>query len=130
MIVQQDFWSRYLRAHRQPRTRLLHHLGTTLTTGCLVRAALGRDRRWLVAAPAVAFAFGYTAHLGLTEDKPATSRHPFMSILCDYRMFGLWMAGRLTRHLDRALGDEPISAAPVPSARVMKLTRRSLNSSE
>ena len=51
-----EFWSRYLAAHRDPRTRALHYIGTLGAATCLAFAAIGPDWRWLVAAPILGYA--------------------------------------------------------------------------
>jgi hypothetical protein len=98
-----EFWHRYLRAHRDPRTRGLHYVGTSLAVCALAAAAATRDWRWLVAAPAVGYASAWTGHFVFEHNRPETFGHPLWSLISDFRMLGLFAAGRLERQI-RAAG--------------------------
>ena len=97
-----EFWRRYLAAHRDPRTRTLHYLGTTLAVAALLAAAATRDWRWLVAAPVAGYAFAWTGHLVFERNRPETFGHPLWSLASDFRMLGLFLCGRLGNELRRA----------------------------
>jgi hypothetical protein len=94
-----DFWSRYLGAHRDPRTRALHYLGSSLALTALVAAAVTRDWRWVLAAPVVGYAFAWLAHLVFEHNRPETFGHPLWSLMSDFRMLGLFLSGQLGREL-------------------------------
>ncbi|MBV8914081.1 MAG: DUF962 domain-containing protein [Acetobacteraceae bacterium] len=96
------FWLQYLRAHAKPETRLMHYCGSLLAVLCLALALIRLDWRWLIAAPLVGYAFAWVAHLALEGNRPETFGHPFWSLISDFRMAGLWLAGRLRPHLERA----------------------------
>ena len=96
-----DFWLRYLRAHRRPGTRLVHYCGTGLAVLCLTLAATV-DWRWVIAAPLVGYGAAWTAHAALEGNRPETFGHPMWSLVSDFRMFGLAALGRLGPHLERA----------------------------
>ena len=98
-----EFWDRYLRAHAQAETRALHYTGSLLALACLGTAVARRDWRWLVTAPALGYGFAWTAHFGIEGNRPETFGHPAWSLASDFRMLGLFLAGRLRPHLDRAL---------------------------
>jgi len=97
-----EFWHRYLRAHARPETRALHYAGSLLALACLSGAAIKRDWRLLLAAPAVGYGFAWAAHLGVERNRPETFGHPAWSLASDFRMVGLFLAGRLGAHLRRA----------------------------
>ncbi len=97
-----QFWLRYLRAHAKPQTRALHYCGSLLAILCLILAAASQDWRLLVAAPLIGYVFAWTAHLTLEHNHPETFGHPIWSLLSDFRMLGLWLAGQLAPHLARA----------------------------
>jgi hypothetical protein len=92
-----QFWRRYLAAHADPRTRALHFIGTGGALVMLALAVIGRDWRWLVAAPAVGYAFAWFGHFMFEHNKPETFGHPLWSLYSDFRMLALFLAGRLGR---------------------------------
>lgn len=96
-----DFWPYYLREHAKPATRRLHYIGTALTFVALA-AGLSLDRWWLVAIPLAGYGFAWGAHFGVERNRPATFTYPLWSLFSDYRMFFLWLSGRLGAHLKQA----------------------------
>ena len=97
-----EFWPRYLSAHADPRTRALHYLGTAGALACIAVAATAGDWRWLVAVPIVGYGPAWLAHAAFERSRPATFSHPVWSLLSDFRMLGLFLAGRLAGELRRA----------------------------
>lgn len=96
-----EFWPRYLEAHAQPGTRLIHFLGTGLAIACLLWAAVAWDWRPLIAVPILGYGFAWAAHLMIEGNRPETFGHPFFSLFSDLRMLFLWATGRLDRELVR-----------------------------
>ena len=97
-----EFWPYYLGEHARPATRRLHFLGTGLAIACLIAAAVLAEP-WLVLAAAVSgYAFAWAGHAFVEHNRPATFTHPLWSLVSDFRMFGLWISGRLDGELDRA----------------------------
>lgn len=96
-----DFWPLYLREHSRPRTRALHYLGTGLGLALLALAIVTGDWRLLPAALVSGYAFAWIGHAFVERNRPATFSHPFWSLASDFRMFGLWISGRLGRELSR-----------------------------
>jgi len=96
-----EFWPRYLKAHAQPGTRLIHFLGTGLALACLLWAAIAQDWRPLIAAPILGYGFAWAAHLMIEGNRPETFGHPFFSLFSDLRMLFLWTTGRLDGELVR-----------------------------
>ncbi len=97
-----DFWPFYLREHARPATRALHYAGTTLTMALIVYVAMTGHYLWLIALPVVGYGFAWGAHFGVEKNRPATFTYPLWSLAADYRMWGLWLTGRLAAELDRA----------------------------
>jgi hypothetical protein len=96
------FWLHYLREHSRPQTRALHYLGTSLVVA-LALAALTFGRLWLLLLlPVAGYAFAWAAHFMVEKNRPATFTHPWWSLISDFRMWALWLSGRLGPELDRA----------------------------
>ncbi len=96
-----DFWPRYLRDHSKPLTRALHYVGTGIGLIALLAALLFGD--WWLVPLALLFGYGFAwiGHGLVERNRPATFTHPWWSLISDFRMFGLWLSGRLRRQLER-----------------------------
>jgi hypothetical protein len=94
-----EFWRRYLGAHRDPRTRGLHYLGSSAALMAFAAAAATRDWRWLIAAPVAGYALAWLGHLAFEHNRPETFGHPIWSLASDFRMLALFVSGRLGREL-------------------------------
>lgn len=99
------FWLHYLREHSRPATRSLHVAGTTLVVLIAVAAAATRHWWLLAAIPVAGYGFAWLSHALIEHNRPATFTHPWWSLRADFRMWRLWLAGRLGSEL-RAAGVE------------------------
>lgn len=97
-----EFWPFYLREHSKPRTRALHYAGTTLVVGIAAAALVSGRWPWLIALPVAGYAFAWVAHFGVEKNRPATFTYPLWSLAADFKMWWLWLTGRLGPHLERA----------------------------
>ena len=98
-----DFWPYYLREHSRPRTRALHYVGTTLVVAIGLYAALSGKWAWLLALPLAGYGFAWFAHFAVEKNRPATFTYPLWSLGADFRMWWLWLSGKLGPELAKAL---------------------------
>jgi len=97
-----DFWPHYLREHARPRTRALHYVGTTLVFVVALYAVLSGQLWWLIAMPLAGYFFAWLAHFTVEKNRPATFTYPLWSLAADFRMYFLWLAGKLGPELEKA----------------------------
>ncbi|NKB42887.1 MAG: DUF962 domain-containing protein [Alphaproteobacteria bacterium] len=95
------FWSYYLKEHKKPATRALHYLGSTAAIACLV-LGVTLEPGVLFFIPLAGYSFAWIGHFFVEKNRPATFSYPWWSLVSDFRMFGLWITGRLGPHLKKA----------------------------
>ncbi|MBM3583514.1 MAG: DUF962 domain-containing protein [Alphaproteobacteria bacterium] len=95
-----DFWTYYVGEHRRPANRLLHFAGTSLAFAC---GALGVvvDAWFLAAAPVAGYGPAWLGHALIERNRPATFRHPILSLIGDIHMFALMAQGRMGAEAER-----------------------------
>ena len=98
-----DFWPYYVRAHSRGRTRLLHAIGSVGAV-VMLGVAFAVNLWFLVAVPVVGYTFAWYAHFFVEGNRPATFGHPFYSLVADYRMLFLMMAGKMDEEVARGKG--------------------------
>ena len=101
-----EFWPFYLREHSKPTTRKLHYAGTTLVVAIAVYALITQRWTWFAAVPLAGYLFAWVAHFAVEKNRPATFTYPLWSLFADFRMWTLWLTGKLGPELERA-GVEP-----------------------
>lgn len=104
----EDFFLYYLREHKKPSTRAWHYFGTTLVLAALIYAVL--TGTWWVIAVCLLLGYGpaWIGHFFFERNKPATFQYPLWSLLSDFKMYALWISGRLQPWLQRAGADVDI----------------------
>jgi hypothetical protein len=97
-----EFWPFYLGEHRQPGTRALHLIGTSIAF-LLIVLALVRGNGWFVlGALLVGYAFAWVGHFAIEHNRPATFKYPLWSFAADWKMWSMALTGRLGAELRRA----------------------------
>ena len=96
------FWLHYLREHARPGTRALHYAGTTLVVLLALGALLTGNWLLFLAIPLAGYGFAWVAHWRVERNRPATFTYPAWSLRADFRMWWLWLTGRLGPELIRA----------------------------
>lgn len=97
-----DFWPFYLREHARAGTRALHYLGSSLVIVCGAVGLVTGRASLLLAMPIVGYLFAWIGHLVIERNRPATFQYPLWSFVADWRMWWLWIAGRLGAELEKA----------------------------
>lgn len=97
-----EFWPFYLREHSKVRTRVLHYVGTSLVVLIAIAAVLNGRWAWLLALPVAGYFFAWVAHFGVEKNRPATFTYPLWSLAADFKMWAMWLTGRLGPELDKA----------------------------
>ncbi len=96
-----SFWLDYLSQHQHPTSRALHYMGMSAFVLCVFGAIAWAS--WpLVGVGFVLFIIGSVLGHRLFEgNKPAALSAPIWSIYSDWRMFFLFLCGRLNSQLSR-----------------------------
>lgn len=95
------FWPAYLAEHRHRANRALHLAGTAFYLALLAFLLATGRYAWLWAVPVAAYGFAWTGHFGIEKNRPATFRHPWLSLLGDHRMAWYMVTGRLGAEFER-----------------------------
>lgn len=96
------FWPFYLREHAKPATRAWHYVGSTLAILVLLGAVLTQTWWAIAAVPVAGYFFAWVSHAFVERNKPATFTYPLWSLIADYKMYVLFLTGRLGPELEKA----------------------------
>lgn len=98
----EEFWPYYVSQHRNPISRKLHFVGTTLAMGCLAAAPVFPPA--LLAAPVVGYGLAWIGHFAFEKNKPASwasAKHFAWSLRGDLRMWRYTIAGDMDAEVER-----------------------------
>ncbi|KAF5181190.1 transmembrane protein [Thalictrum thalictroides] len=102
----EEFWAFYVSQHSKAATRRWHFAATLSSSIFLVLSVL--FKWWFVFfMPLVGYGLAWYSHFFIEGNVPATFGHPFWSLLCDYKMFGLMLTGKMDKEIKR-LGKRPV----------------------
>ena len=97
-----EFWPYYLNEHKQPKTRAIHLVGTGATVVLLAAGLVTANILLLPAAVLAGYGPAWFAHFMVEKNRPTTFRYPVWSLISDFRMAAMWLAGGLHTELKRA----------------------------
>ncbi|XP_038988147.1 uncharacterized protein LOC103713728 [Phoenix dactylifera] len=106
----EEFWAYYVSQHSKASTRRWHFFGTLSALLCLLFSLLLLNLWLLLLAPFFGYGLAWYSHAFVERNAPATFSHPLWSLLCDLKMFGLMLTGRMDREIKR-LGKRPVLQA-------------------
>jgi len=105
-----EFWPEYLGAHRDPKTRAIHYVGTTLGVASFIVFLFTMDWEFLVAAPILGYGMAMPTHPIFEGNIPKTFEHPALSFVSDFYMLYMFLTGRLAGEIARL---PPVASAAV-----------------
>lgn len=97
-----EFWPFYLREHARPATRAFHYAGTTIVVLIAIVVLLTGNAWLLIAMPIAGYAFAWASHAAIERNRPATFTYPAWSLAADFKMWWLWLTGRIDAELAAA----------------------------
>lgn len=109
-----EFWDFYLQEHSRKTTRAFHIAGTAIGVATLAVAAV--TQIWALPLIGLGLAYGaaWTSHALIERNRPATFSNPLWSFVSDFRMAGLWCAGKLQNEIDRSCGLKQFQPGETP----------------
>lgn len=82
-----EFYPYYLGEHADTTCRRLHVVGTSFVVALLATATFTVQPQVLMALPFVGYGMAWTGHFFFEKNKPATFKHPFYSLMGDFKLW-------------------------------------------
>lgn len=89
-----EFFPFYLSEHRNPTSRILHFIGTSLIAVWIVLAIVTRNASWLWLIPVGGYGFAWVGHFFFEKNRPATFQYPLYSLASDFILFWRLLTGQ------------------------------------
>jgi len=96
-----EFWPYYMAAHQDRRCRAVHYVGTSGALAAILATAVTLNPLWLLAGTVWGYGFAWIGHFGFEKNRPASWVRWWWSLLGDWKMYFLWLSGRLRPHIER-----------------------------
>jgi hypothetical protein len=114
----EDFWPHYVGAHRDPRCRGLHYVGTALGIGSFATGVVTLNPFPIALAPVFGYGLAWVGHFVVEGNKPAAFDYWWYSLLGDMKMLGLALQGKMADEVTRLYGSPaPEKDAPLLASR-------------
>jgi hypothetical protein len=97
-----DFWPYYVREHSKIGCRLLHFFGSSAGIICLIIAILTLNLLFIPLGLIIGYGFAWMGHFFIERNRPATFQYPLWSLIADWKMWGLMIAGRMGAEAKRS----------------------------
>lgn len=91
-----DFYPYYMREHANMTCRKLHFIGTCGVIALLLLFFFTGNPMVLAALPLIGYGFAWAGHFIFEKNRPATFKHPFYSLLGDFKMFWDILTGKIS----------------------------------
>lgn len=92
----EEFYPVYLSEHSNLTSRKLHFVGTSVVIILMLTVFLTGSWPLLIAIPVAGYGCAWVGHFFFEKNRPLTFKHPFFSLMGDFRMFWDILTGKLT----------------------------------
>jgi hypothetical protein len=92
-----EFYPYYLSEHENLTCRRLHFVGSALIIALVSYTILTGQWMFLWLLPVLGYGFAWAGHFFFENNKPATFKYPFYSLLGDWVMFKDMLLGNIKR---------------------------------
>lgn len=90
-----EFYPAYLSEHSNLTSRKLHFVGTSVVIIILLTVFLTGKWILLAAMPVAGYGCAWVGHYVFEKNRPMTFKHPFYSLMGDFRMFWDILTGKI-----------------------------------
>lgn len=90
-----DFYPFYLSEHANRNSRRLHFAGTTIAAALIIAAMATQWWRLIGVALVQGYAFAWVGHFFFEHNRPATFKHPWYSLMGDWRLWWDILTGKI-----------------------------------